>query len=94
MKTRENGYSHDWKHLGEHNRCLSQILVENSGLIFICRIPNKSGLEDTKGSIRWLLEFTSLQHLRSYQDKHRLVTVCTNGDFIVLPHWEISPWVP
>ena len=24
----------------------------------------------------------------SYQDGYQLVTVSTNGDFIVLPHWE------
>ena len=33
--------------------------------------------------------FTSLQHLRSYQDWYELVTVRTPGDFTVLPHWEI-----
>ena len=36
----------------------------------------------------WLVDywsFTSLQHLRSYQDGHWLVTVYTHGDFIVLP---------
>ena len=34
--------------------------------------------------------FTSQQRLRSYQDGHWLVTVCTHGDFIVLPHWHTS----
>ena len=33
--------------------------------------------------------FMSMQHIRSYQDRYRLVTVCTHGDFIVLPHREI-----
>ena len=28
---------------------------------------------------------TSRQHLRSYQDEYRLVTICTHGNFIVLP---------
>ena len=32
--------------------------------------------------------FMSWQHLRSYQEEHRIVTVRTRGDFIVLPHWE------
>ena len=48
--------------------------------------------------------FKSWKHLRSYQDRHRLVTVpiclylhykVTDGDFIVQPHWEIrvpAPW--
>ena len=31
--------------------------------------------------------FTSQQHLRSYQDKYRIVTVHTHGDFRVLHHW-------
>ena len=35
--------------------------------------------------------FTSLQHLRSHQDGHWLVTVRTHDNFIVLPHWEIRP---
>ena len=30
--------------------------------------------------------FTSLQHLRSYQDRCRLVTVSNDDDFTVLPH--------
>ena len=38
--------------------------------------------------------FTSLQHLRSYQDGYRLVTVSTHGDFIVLPHWKTGPPAP
>ena len=40
-------------------------------------------------------KFMSWQHLRSYQDRYRLVTVHTDGDFIVLPHWEsrlLAPW--
>ena len=32
--------------------------------------------------------FTSWQHLRSHQDRYRLVIVHTHGDFIVLPHWD------
>ena len=32
------------------------------------------------------LNFTSLEHLRSYQDVYRLMTMRTHGDFIVLPH--------
>ena len=35
--------------------------------------------------------FTSWQHLQSYQVGHRLVTVRTHGDFIVLPHWVGKP---
>ena len=41
--------------------------------------------------------FTSSQHLKSYGDGYRLVTVHTHGDFIVLPHWETRPsasWPP
>ena len=43
--------------------------------------------------VRWLVDcwsFTSLQHLRSYQDGYRLVAVCTSGYFIVLPHRKSS----
>ena len=43
----------------------------------------------------WVLHLTSLQHLKSYQDRHWLVTVCTHDDLIVLPHWKIrlpAPW--
>ena len=32
--------------------------------------------------------FASYQHLRSYQNRCRLVTERTHGDFIVLPHWQ------
>ena len=32
----------------------------------------------------------SSQHLRSYKDRYKHVTVGVHGDFIVLPHWEIS----
>ena len=38
--------------------------------------------------------FTSLQHLRSYQEGYQLVTVCTHGEFIVLLHWEIRLLAP
>ena len=40
--------------------------------------------------IRSLIVGSSMlsQHLRSYQDRHRLVTVHTDGNFIVLPHLE------
>ena len=41
-----------------------------------------------------LIGFTSKQHLTSYQDMYRLVTVHTHDDFIVLPHWETRPSVP
>ena len=34
---------------------------------------------------------TPQEHLRSYQDWYRLVTVHTHGDFIVLPHCETRP---
>ena len=33
--------------------------------------------------------FTSWKHIRSHQNEYKLVTVCTQGDFILLPHWEI-----
>ena len=40
--------------------------------------------------------FVSWQHLSLYQDRHRLVTVCTHGDFIVVLHkWQTrtpAPW--
>ena len=38
--------------------------------------------------------FTSLQHLRSSQDRYWLVTVHTHCNVIVLPHWEIKPRIP
>ena len=42
--------------------------------------------------------FTSWQHLRYYQDGYQLVTVSTQGHFIVLLHWEITistmTWYP
>ena len=42
-----------------------------------------------------LLEFfASLQHLPSYQDVYRVVTVRTRCNVIVLPHWEISQPAP
>ena len=34
---------------------------------------------------------TFWQHLRLYQGGYRLVTVCTHGNFIVLPYWETRP---
>ena len=36
----------------------------------------------------------SWQHLGSYHDGYQLVTVCTDGDFVVLSHWEIKPLTP
>ena len=36
----------------------------------------------------------SLQHLRWCQGRYQFVTVYTDGDFIVLPHWEIKPPAP
>ena len=38
--------------------------------------------------------FKSKQHVWSYQDRYRLVTVRTCGDFIVLSHWEMRPLAP
>ena len=38
--------------------------------------------------------FTSYQHLSSYPDGYRLVTVRTYGNFIVLPHWETRSPAP
>ena len=38
--------------------------------------------------------FTSQQHQRSNQDRYRLMTECTHGDFIVLPHWKTRPSAP
>ena len=40
----------------------------------------------------WTL--TSRQYLSSYQNGYQLVTMCTHGDFIVLPHWETRPPAP
>ena len=31
--------------------------------------------------------YVHMHHLWSYQKGHRLVTLCTHGDFILLPHW-------
>ena len=36
------------------------------------------------------LGFTSWQHLRSYHASYRFVTMCTHGNFIVLPHFPFS----
>ena len=37
----------------------------------------------------WLVgSFISWQHLRSYQDGYRLMTMHMHGIFMVLPHWE------
>ena len=41
-----------------------------------------------------VLSFISWQHLRAYQDRYQLVTVCTHHDFIVLPQWETRPPAP
>ena len=38
--------------------------------------------------------FTSWQHLRSYQDGKRLVTVIPRDNFILPSHWEIRPPAP
>ena len=39
--------------------------------------------------------FTSYQHLRSDQDRTRIVTVMhTHGNFMVLPHWDTRPQDP
>ena len=38
--------------------------------------------------------FMSWQHVMSYQDGDRLVTVHTHGDFIVLPHSNTMPLAP
>ena len=38
-----------------------------------------------------LLEFTSWQHLKAYQEGYLLVTMYAHGDFIVLPYWETRP---
>ena len=38
--------------------------------------------------------FMSRQHLRSYQDEYRLVTVCNHGYIIVLLHRENEPPAP
>ena len=37
-------------------------------------------------SVGWL--FVEVLHLRSDQDKYRLVTMHTHGDFVMLPNWE------
>ena len=43
----------------------------------------------------WLLEFYVLViSLWSYQDGHRLLTVRTHGDFIMLPYWKVKPHYP
>ena len=41
-----------------------------------------------------LVCFMSWQHLRSYLDSYRLVTVHTHGEFIWLPHWETRLLAP
>ena len=38
----------------------------------------------------WCCCFTSSQHQWSYQDGYQFVTVCTHGNFIMLPHWDVS----
>ena len=38
--------------------------------------------------------FTSLQHLRTYRDGCRLVTVRAYGNFIVLLHWKLRLMAP
>ena len=56
----------------------------------IAHLTFKGGLG---GGLVGCLSFTSSQHLRSYQDLFRLVTV---HDFIVLPHWKtrlLAPWL-
>ena len=34
------------------------------------------------------------QNVKSYQDVHWLLTVCTHSDLIVLPNWEIRLRAP
>ena len=48
------------------------------------------------GDMGYCCCFMTKQHLRSYQDQYRLVTVRTYGEFIVLPHLEtrlLAPWL-
>ena len=56
-------------------------------------IPNSAIFWDADAGTG-CLRFTSLQHLRSYQDGYQNVTVRTNCDFILLPLWEIRPLTP
>ena len=46
------------------------------------------------GQVFGCCSFTSLQLVRLHQDAHRPVTVCTHGDFIVLPHGRTGPQTP
>ena len=39
-------------------------------------------------------KINSWQHLSSYEDGYRLVTMLAHGDFIVLPHCEIGLPIP
>ena len=69
--------------------------AEQCGVILSNRVWCRKVYERTSMSYGWLDNFTSWQHLKSYQDRYWLVTVQTHGDFIVLPHCEIrltTPW--
>ena len=57
-----------------------------SGFAFTSGMPRFSHVVPACMVCCW--SFTSLQHLTSYQIRHRLVTVHIQSNFIVLPLWE------
>ena len=50
-------------------------------LVHICMVNSSNLLRCVWGIMSW-------QQLGSHQDGYRLMTVCTHGDFIVLPDWK------
>ena len=77
--------------------------LKESGLLFFCAPKSacyfgewvSDAMAEWVGipaSLCWMVccwSFTSRQHLKSYEDGYRLVTVCIHGDLIVLLHREI-----
>ena len=56
------------------------------------RVIHSQWVDTNKGCF---VEFDVLTTCKVISSLHRLVTVCTHGDLIVLPHWEIrlpAPW--
>ena len=86
-------YGHYWSTMFEQ---ITQVGINNIG----CKITSwvsHAVISFYMFLVKWFSaywSFTSWQHLRSFNDGYRLVTVCTQCDFIVLPHCEPRPPQP
>ena len=60
----------------------TDICIKHARTTYLC-------LQWTPSQMIGCWSFTSWQHLRSYKNRYRPVTVCTHGDFIVQSYWKI-----